>query len=98
MSFLDGLLGSGASASILGISNAQQRSYDDALDVSRSAQIQAQYTQAQMNRFNTHKWVFNGQPCSLQQFADSVWGSEDHPDKMLFLLTHSGPAVAESSR
>jgi len=92
MSFLDGLLGAGASHAILGSNPAQQSSYNDALDASRSAQMAAQYTQAQMNRFNTHKWVFNGKPCTLQQFADAIW-PEDHEDKMLFLLTHSGPKI-----
>ncbi len=97
MGLFDAMLGAGASHAILGISNAQQRSYDDALDASRSAQMQAQYTQAQMNRFNTHKWVFNGKACTLQEFADCIW-PDQHEDKMLFLLTHSGPAVAESTR
>lgn len=94
MSWLDSMLGAGASQSILGINSAQQQAYGIA---NSSAQMQAQYTQAQMNRFNTHKWVFNGKACTLQEFADCVWGSEPHEDKMLFLLTHSGPTVAEST-
>jgi len=93
MSFLDSMLGAGASAAILGISNT----HDDALDASRSAQLQAQYTAAQRQRWISHTWVFNGKSCSLQEFADCIWPGE-HEDKMLFLLTHSGPAVAESSR
>lgn len=39
----------------------------------------------------SHPWVFNNQPCTLQEFADAVWGTGEHEDKMLFLLTHSGP-------
>ena len=37
-----------------------------------------------------HPWVFNNQPCTLQEFADHIWPNE-HEDKMLFILTHSGP-------
>ena len=37
------------------------------------------------------QWVFNNKPCSLQEFADKIWGEDEHPDKMLFILTHSGP-------
>jgi len=96
MSLFDAMLGAGASQSILGISLAQQQAYGIANSSAQQAQAQAQYTQAQMNRFNTHKWVFNGKACTLQEFADCIW-PEDHEDKMLFLLTHSGPAVAEST-
>jgi hypothetical protein len=88
MSFLDGLLGAGASASILGSINTQ---HDDAMDASRSAQLQAQYSKAQQARFTSHQWVFNSRPCTLNEFADAIWGKAEHPDKMLFLLTHSGP-------
>ncbi len=94
MSLLDGLLGAGASSAILGISSGQQQGYG----LANVAQQQAQYTQAQMNRFNNHKWVFNGKACSVEEFANCIWGQEAHEDKMLFLLTHSGPAVAESIR
>ena len=90
MGFLDGIFGAGASQSILGSNPAQQSSYSDALDSQRYAQMQSQYTQAQMNRYVSHKWVFNGKPCTLHEFADAVWPGE-HEDKMLFLLTHSGP-------
>ena len=95
MSLFDSVFGAGAQQAVFGSVNSQ---YDDALDASRSAQLQAQYSRAQQARFNTHKWVYNGRPCSLHEFADSVWGKEEHEDKMLFLLTHSGPPPAESSR
>ena len=86
---LDAILGAGASQAILGVSNAQQQAYNSN---QRSAQLQAQYSQAQMNRFNTSKWVFNGKSCTLQEFANMIWPGE-HEDKMLFLLTHSGPTI-----
>ena len=90
MSLFDSVFGAGASQAMFGINSSQ---HDDALDASRSAQLQAQYSRAQQARFTQHQWVFNSRPCSLTEFADAVWGKEEHPDKMLFLLTHSGPAV-----
>lgn len=38
-----------------------------------------------------HQWVFNNKPCTLHEFADAIWGKEEHPDKMLFILANSGP-------
>ena len=87
MSFLDNLFGAGANSAIMGIGNNS----DDFQDASRYAQQAAQYSSAQQNRFVSHNWVFNGQPCSLKEFANEIWGTEDHPDKMIFILTHSGP-------
>ena len=40
--------------------------------------------------WSNHSWVFNNQPCTLQEFADCIWPGESE-DKMLFILTHSGP-------
>ena len=40
----------------------------------------------------SHQWVFNNKPCTLHEFADAIWGKEEHEDKMLFILSHSGPA------
>jgi len=95
MGFFDSIFGPGATASILDSTLTQ---HDDAMDASRSAQLAAQYSRAQQSRWISHNWVYNGKPCTLHEFANCVWGKEDHPDKMLFLLTHSGPTVAESSR
>jgi len=53
------------------------------------AQHQAQYAGGRYQA----QWVFAGKPCTLQEFADAIWGTEDHEDKMLFLLTHSGPKL-----
>jgi len=81
MSFLDGLLGAGASSAILGVNTTPQYSQQ---------QIQ-NYNKAMKDRMQP-QWVFNGKRCTLQQFADSIWPN-DHEDKMLFLLTHSGPEI-----
>jgi hypothetical protein len=83
---LDAMLGAGASQAILGISS--QQNYSNQQNIS---QIQAQYSQAQTARNNTHQWVFNGVACTLQEFANMIWPNE-HEDKMLFILTHSGPS------
>jgi len=89
MSFLDGLLGAGASAAILGGYSIQP---DHSMNAERDRQVQAYnaaISKSSMTKLSP--WVFNSKPCSLQEFADCVWGTEEHPDKMLFLLTHSGP-------
>jgi hypothetical protein len=44
---------------------------------------------------SSHQWVFNNKPCTLQEFADNIWGADEHPDKMLFILAHAGPATAD---
>lgn len=93
---LDSLLGAGASQAILGIGSIGA-SQQQANSTVHNAQLQAQYSQAQQARFNTAKWVFNGRACTVQEFANAIWPGE-HEDKMLFLLTHSGPPVAESTR
>jgi|Laugrespbdmm15dd_1035085.scaffolds.fasta_scaffold96953_1 hypothetical protein len=57
---------------------------------------QQQAFQQQMNAYNqnpfarTSQWVFAGTPCTIQEFADKIWPGE-HEDKMLFILSHSGP-------
>jgi len=85
MSLLDGLFGAGAQQAILG-----QYQIDPA-EAARQRALQAQYSSYQQARFNqTSQWVFNGKPCTLQEFADAIWPGE-HEDKMLFILTHAGP-------
>lgn len=83
------IFGAGASQAILGIDSSQSQSglYNNP----NISQIQAQYARAQQARFVSHNWVFNGKPCTLQEFANAIWGEAEHEDKMLFLLTHSGP-------
>lgn len=82
--------------------DAAQYSYQaQAQQQAARSQAQQQAFQNKMNSWNTnpyaqrnwvsHRWVFAGQPCSLQEFADHIWGPGEHEDKMLFLLTHSGP-------
>jgi len=85
MSLLDSLFGAGASAAIMGNSQLDNN------ELQRQQALQAQYSSYQQRRFVSHTWVFNGQPCSLHEFADAIWGTEEHPDKMLFILTHAGP-------
>jgi len=67
----------------------------------QQASLSNQFNQKMMNwnqnpyanrNWVSHQWVFNNKPCTLQEFADAVWGEEEHEDKMLFILTHSGPA------
>ncbi|CAB4202419.1 hypothetical protein UFOVP1369_15 [uncultured Caudovirales phage] len=88
MSLFDSVFGAGASQNIFG-GHAIQPDYS--MNAQRDTQLQAQYSSAQQRRFVSHNWVFDGKPCSLHEFADSIWGEEDHPDKMIFILTHSGP-------
>lgn len=85
MSLFDELFGPAASAIVLGTANSQAQQ-----NQASWAQLGAQYTQAQQRRFVSHTWVFNGKPCTLHEFANAIW-PEDHEDKMLFILTHSGP-------
>jgi len=98
MSFFDGIFGTEAQASILGSSDQINNAFDQAYqnyqgqaNIANQSQIQAQYSRAQQSRWVSHNWVFNGRPCTLHEFADAIWGKEDHEDKMLFILTHSGP-------
>jgi len=84
MSMFDSMFGAGASNAVFGIQP------DHSMNAERDRQMQAAYTKAQQQRWVSHTWVFNGKPCTLQEFADAVWPGE-HEDKMLFLLTHSGP-------
>ena len=87
---LDAILGAGASQAILGVSSSQQQAYGIANN--NSAQLAAQYSRAQQARFQPQVWVFNGKSCTVQEFANMIWPGE-HEDKMLFLLTHSGPTI-----
>jgi hypothetical protein len=93
---LDAILGAGASQAILGIGaqQANQGQYGQSMYSNQQAisQMQRQYSQAQQARFTPHEWVFNGKACTLHEFADKIWPGE-HEDKMLFILTHSGPKV-----
>lgn len=67
----------------------------------QQASLSNQFNQKMMNwnqnpyanrNWVSHQWVFNNKPCTLQEFADCIWGKEEHEDKMLFILSHSGPA------
>jgi hypothetical protein len=84
MSLFDGLFGGGAANAVFGIQP------DHSMNAERDRQMQAAYSTAQQRRFVSHNWVFDGRPCTLQEFADAIWPGE-HEDKMLFILTHSGP-------
>lgn len=107
MSLLDSVFGSGAQQSMLGSTTQQQanQAFNQAYN-NYQAQAQLGQQQSLSNAFqqrlsamnqnpyattSAHQWVFNNKPCSLHEFADNIWGKEEHPDKMLFLLTHSGP-------
>jgi hypothetical protein len=72
------------------MSSNQYAQSDDPTDAIRYAQAAFQYNAALQRPFVPYTWVFNGKPCSLQEFADAIWPGE-HEDKMLFILTHSGP-------
>jgi len=88
MSIFDSLFGAGINSAM---SSNQYAQSDDPTDAIRYAQAAFQYNAAQQRPFVPYTWVFNGKPCSLQEFANCVWGTEEHEDKMLFILTHSGP-------
>jgi len=97
MSLLNNIFGSGAQSTLLG-SNCQSQIGNNAMaNQYSSAQAQGIAFQQSLNAFNqnpfarTSQWVFAGAPCTIQEFADKIWPGE-HEDKMLFILTHSGPA------
>lgn len=107
MSLLDSIFGAGAQAGLLGGTTQQQANqafnaaynqYQQQAQIGnqQGASLSQAFNQT-MQRWNTNpyaetsKWVFNGKPCTLQEFADAIWGTEEHEDKMLFLLTHAGP-------
>lgn len=106
MSLLDSVFGAGAQQAMLGnnIGQTQQQANTafTAAYNQYSSQQQASLSQAfnqKMMNWNQnpyanqspHQWVFNSKPCTIHEFADAIWGQEDHEDKMLFLLAHSGP-------
>jgi len=79
--------------------NAAYNQYQNQQMAQMGQQSLSQAFNQKMSNWNTnpfanqsqHQWVFNSKPCSLQEFANKIWGEEDHEDKMLFILTHSGP-------
>lgn len=108
MSLYDMIFGSDAESGLFGadtnqtgqlVNQAFNQAYNNYQAQAQLGQQQA-FNQKMMN-WNTnpfanaspHKWVFNNRPCTLQEFADAIWGQEEHEDKMLFILTHSGPKV-----
>lgn len=105
MSLLDSIFGSGTQAGLLGSNTTQTGQLANQAFNQAYNNYQAQMGQQSLsNQFNqkmmnwnqnpfakTSNWVFAGKPCTLEEFADAIWGSEPHEDKMLFLLTHSGP-------
>jgi len=105
MSLLDDIFGSGAQQNMLGSSSQATQAFNQAYN-NYQAQGQLGSQQSLSNNFQQrlqgwnqnpyagrshHKWVFDNKPCSLQEFADHIWGEAEHEDKMLFILTHSGP-------
>ena len=95
------IFGAGAQQAMLGSTTQQQ-----ANQAFNAAYNQYQNQQSLSNQFNQrmsnwnqnpyantspHQWVFNNKPCTLHEFADAIWGKEDHEDKMLFILANSGP-------
>ena len=103
MSLLDGIFGSGAQQAILGSNpnTTQQQAYGNYPGQLGSQQsLSNQFNQTMMNwnqnpfaNRSPHQWVFNNKPCTLHEFADAIWGKEEHPDKMLFILANSGPTT-----
>jgi hypothetical protein len=106
MNLIDHLFGSGAANSMLGRTDVQNQINDQfdsaygnyaAQSGSVQAAQQASAFNQKLNNWNknpfaqTSQWVFAGKQCTLQEFADQIWPN-DHEDKMLFILTHSGPA------
>lgn len=97
MSIVDMLFGAGAQQALTGISNQSNSQMSNNALANQYNHAQSQAFQQSMNNWNTNpfaktsQWVFAGNPCTIQEFADCIWGAEEHPDKMLFLLTHSGP-------
>jgi hypothetical protein len=103
MSLLDSVFGAGAQQSMLGSSSQANAAFNQAYNnYQAQAQLgqQAAFNQALGNwnqnpyaNRSHHQWVFNNKPCTLQEFADAVWGKAEHEDKMLFILSHSGPTT-----
>lgn len=98
MSLLDGLFGAGAQQAMLGGTTQQSnQAYNNYQSQASNQQSLSQAFNQTMMNWNqnpfarTSQWVFAGTPCTLEEFADRIWGAEPHEDKMLFLLTHSGP-------
>jgi hypothetical protein len=107
MSLIDHLFGTGAANSMLGRTDVQNQidnQFDSAYNnyAAQSGSVQAAQ---QANAFNqklnnwnknpfaqTAVWMFAGKSCTLQEFADLVWPGE-HEDKLVFLLTYSGPEI-----
>lgn len=105
MSLLDSVFGAGAQAGLLGQSQQANQAFNQAYNnyqsqgqlgqqQSLSNAFQKQMVNWNQNPYATtsaHQWVFNNKPCTLNEFADAIWGKEEHPDKMLFILANSGP-------
>jgi len=105
MSLLDNIFGAGTQAGLLGQSQQANQAFNQAYNnYQAQAQLgqQASLSQAFQQRLGAmnqnpyanrspHQWVFDNKPCTLNEFADAIWGAEEHPDKMLFILAHAGP-------
>ena len=105
MSLFDSIFGAGAQQSILGQSqqvnqafNQAYNNYQSQAQLGQQQSLSNQFNQAMMNwnqnpyaNRSPHQWVFDFKPCTLHEFADAIWGKEEHPDKMLFILANSGP-------
>lgn len=98
MSLFDSIFGAGAQQSMLGSQQQANQVYQGQAGLANQQSLSQAFNQTMMNwnqnpfaNQSPHRWVFNNKPCTLHEFADSIWGPEEHEDKMLFLLTHSGP-------
>lgn len=103
MSLLDGIFGAGAHSGLLGSQQQAQQAYNNyqgQAGLANQQSLSNQFNQTMMNwnqnpfaNRSPHQWVFNNKPCTLHEFADAIWGKEEHPDKMLFILANSGPTT-----
>ena len=109
MSLIDSLFGAGAANSMLGRTDVQNQidnQFDSAYNTyvaqqafgNQPAAQQASAFNQKLNNWNKNpfaqssQWTFAGKPCTITEFADLIWPGE-HEDKLVFLLTHSGPEI-----
>ena len=102
MSMYDRLFGSGAANMLSRTDQDQQDQLNNAYGnfAATAGQVQAAQQASAfnhtLNNWNrnpfaqANQWMFNGKPCTLNEFADAIWPGE-HEDKLVFLLTYSGP-------
>lgn len=108
MSLIDSLFGPGAAGSMLSRTDMDQidNQFDSVYNTyvaqqafgNQPAAQQASAFNQKLNNWNrnpfaqTAVWMFAGKSCTITEFADLIWPGE-HEDKLVFLLTHSGPEI-----